>query len=270
VNGSASAPGTTAQSARWDEAVREIETERLAGWRAQSDAANLALIARWLPATGLRGALKTDLFDEACATGLVGALAERADRVSGIDVSAEVVARAGRRNPELRAAVADVRALPFADGEFDCVVSNSTLDHFSEREQFAAALAELARVTAPGGLLLITLDNPLNPLIALRNRLPQRLARGIRSVPYEAGWTCGPRTLRRLLAAAGFEVSTATAIVHAPRVLVARLGARAEAGGRPARWVAGAERLERLPTRYLTGHFIAALATRTGDAAVVG
>jgi SAM-dependent methyltransferase len=49
-------------------------------------------------------------------------------------------------------AVADLTALPFADGSFDACVNIVTLEHVREP---AAALAEMARVLKPGGRLLL-------------------------------------------------------------------------------------------------------------------
>jgi len=71
--------------------------------------------------------------------------------------------------------VADVRQLDFGDNSIELIISNSTLDHFQQAEDIDRSLAELARVLVPGGLLLVTMDNPLNPVIALRNRLPKSL-----------------------------------------------------------------------------------------------
>lgn len=47
--------------------------------------------------------------------------------------------------------VADVVSLPFADSQFDVVVANHMLYHVEERR---AALAEIFRVLAPGGIML--------------------------------------------------------------------------------------------------------------------
>ncbi len=178
-----------------------------------------------------------------------------------------MVREAGERHPGLDAVSADVRALPFASDSFDAIVSNSTVDHLRDEPDAVLALAELARVLRPGGHLVITLDNPVNPLIALRNRLPARAARWLRrDFSYEPGWTCGPRRLRALLESHGFDVRGETAILHGPRALVAVITPSSPAAeARMLHMALRAEALERLPSRYLSAHFIAAHATRNGD-----
>ena len=93
-----------------------------------------------------------------------------------VDLAPTTVQAALNRYHGLRALAADVRRLPFADGDFDTVVSNSTLDHFKTSAELADSIKELSRVLRPGGELYLTLDNPSNPLIALRNALPFRFA----------------------------------------------------------------------------------------------
>jgi SAM-dependent methyltransferase len=224
--------------------------------RAYSDHVNRDLIAAWLPAHVGR-VLKTDVFDEAVADGLYPFLRKRADEVVGIDVSEGAVA-AARRYPDFHAECADVRDLDFADDSFDAVISNSTLDHLETIDVIRAALRELARVLAPGGVLVVSLDNPVNPLVAARNVLPFGALNRLGLVPYTIGATCGPRRLRRLLEEAGLVVDELTAIMHVPRVL-AGLSRRT----RPLpRSLIAAERLARAPTRYLTGQFVAARALK--------
>jgi SAM-dependent methyltransferase len=76
----------------------------------------------------------------------------RPRRLVGVDIDAEAVrqARASAAASGLACEVwlADVRALPFADGAFDLVVDFGTCYHIARR---AAALGEIARVLAPGG-----------------------------------------------------------------------------------------------------------------------
>ena len=154
-----------------------------------------------------------------------------------------------------------MRRLPYEGCAFDAVLSNSTLDHFHSLADVADALRELHRVLAPGGVLLLTLDNLANPLVALRNALPFEWLERIRLVPHYVGATCGPRGLQRLLRQVGFDVDRIGALMHVPRV--AALAGAAVVPKRPLlRFLLGCERLGRLPTRYVTGQFVAARAVK--------
>lgn len=75
----------------------------------------------------------------------------------GIDPTAALIAQARKRDPrgDYREGVAE--KLGFADGAFDLVVSYLTLIDIASLE---AAIAEMARVLAPGGSLLIANLNP--------------------------------------------------------------------------------------------------------------
>ena len=265
--GEAEAPDV--ERAYWDALAGEWgRTRPHALWRAHSDRVNAALLARWLPEGLVGRALKTDVFDEAWSEGLSPMLAARVGQVVGIDLSVRTQAMALGRHPELRGVVADVRRLPFADGAFDVVVSNSTLDHFPSFAEVVVALGELRRVARPGGQVLLTLDNRANPVVALRNALPFGPLRRLGVVPYYVGATCGPRRLRTALAEAGFEAGEVEAVMHCPRAPAVALAGYLEARGTPAarqrylRLMMGFERLAGWPTRFLTGYFVAARATR--------
>jgi SAM-dependent methyltransferase len=239
-------------------------------WRAHSDAVNVALCRQWLPASACGRLLKTDLFDEATGDGLIGALQDRARRVVGVDYALSVAAGARARRRAGDVMVADVRRLPFADHSFDAVVSNSTLDHFAHASDIGRSLRDLHRILVPGGRLILTLDNGSHPLVALRNALPIGLLMRAGLVPYYVGQTLRPAPLADLLERSGFRVVEMTAVLHCPRVLViplARLASRRGSSSAAARWLLHVARLceyaERLPTRFLTGHFVAVLAQRT-------
>ena len=238
-------------------------------WRAHSDALNVALCRRWLSDRTARRLLKTDLFDEAAGIGLWPHLTALAHRVDAIDVS-HSVARRAHAQQRLPAVTADVRHLPFSDGAFDTIVSNSTLDHFDDTAAIADGLRELHRVLEARGRLLLTLDNGANPAVALRNALPQRWLSSIGLVPYRMGHTLRPLAAADLLTKLGFSVLERTAIMHSPRVMMvplARLWDRISDGSNGTnRYLRAIERFEiaeRWPTRFLTGHFVALLAIKT-------
>jgi SAM-dependent methyltransferase len=240
-----------------------------------TDRHQLELTDRWICPTPLEvpsagrqpRLLKTDLFDEVAGRGLVGELVARGWEVTGVDLSPLVVAEAEVRNPGLEAVAADVRSLPFPDDSFDALYSGSTLDHFESGAEIVVALRELARVLRPGGSLVLTLDNPGNPLIWLRNGPLSRVVRRLGIVPYQVGATLHRRRLAAVVRAAGFEIRQMTAVLHCPRAIavalagpVSLLGAKGRAPF--LRMLRACDVLERLPTRWLTGHYLAVHAVR--------
>jgi SAM-dependent methyltransferase len=250
-------------------------------WRRHSDACNSALLERWLPRDAGR-VLRTDLWDEALGEGLYSTLSARARAVVGIDVSKSVVAAAAARYPKLKTVGADVARTPFADRCFDTVVSISTLDHFDSRGEIVAALRELRRVLRPGGLLIVTFDNPGNPVVGVRKLLSPRLLNAVwiriasfakrgGLLPYHVGATLGRRALARTLTQEQFVIEEMRPIVHAPRLIAVVAGRLVEqflgavSGRRYLRALRAFEQLATWPTRYVTGHFVAARATRPED-----
>jgi SAM-dependent methyltransferase len=244
-------------------------------WREHSDAVNASLLRRWLPQQRVGRLLKTDVFDEAFGEGLIPLLRSQADSLICMDVSSWTIGLAKKQHARMGAVRVDVRSLPFKAGKFDVVVSNSTLDHFTSRGDILISLRELSASLRPGGELLLTLDNLVNPAIALRNVLPFRLLHSLGVLPYFVGVTLGPRTVQDMVRKAGLEIVEVRAIMHCPRVLavlIARLierYAKAEAHRRFLRWAMTFERLARWPTRYLTGHFLAVRAVKPFRASVL-
>lgn len=101
------------------------------------------------PAAGDERAL-----DAGCGTGaLTQALAPLVGEVVGIDASPEYLAAAREHAPPNATFVeGDVTALPFDPASFDLTASARVLHHVRRPE---LAVAELARVTKPGGRLLV-------------------------------------------------------------------------------------------------------------------
>lgn len=105
--------------------------------------------------------------DVCCGTGDVAlALARTGAQVTGLDFSPEMLAVARRRARALPAPVdfvqGDALALPFADATFDAVTLSYGLRNLAD---FAAGLAEMARVLRPGGrLVVLDFGKPARPV----------------------------------------------------------------------------------------------------------
>jgi SAM-dependent methyltransferase len=270
--GAMAAAGTGDQDSGqyWDRVATDWQREEfLDGWRGHADAVNLALCARWWPPRQVGRVLKTDLFDEVAGRGLLPTLRTQAGSTFAIDRSFQA-SRAGSRRTGASVVNADVRGLPFAGGVFDLVVSNSTLDHFDDVAQIERAVIEIHRVLAPGGRFILTLDNPANPVVALRNALPFALLHHVGLVPYYVGATLAAPEAQQMLQAAGFRVKETTAVLHCPRApAIAVLGLIRWIGSvgirrRLQSWLMAFERLERAATRQRTGYFVALVADKEG------
>jgi SAM-dependent methyltransferase/uncharacterized protein YbaR (Trm112 family) len=100
-----------------------------------------------------------DLLDLGCNWGRWSiAAARRGYRPVGMDPGLESILPARRiarqLGVEARFLVGDARYLPFREGRFDVVYSYGVLQHFSPADA-KLAIAEAARVVAPGGTVLI-------------------------------------------------------------------------------------------------------------------
>lgn len=125
----------------------------------------LDLIARWADVTNGQRILKTDLFAEAFgAEQFLFDIAQANSNIVGIDISTEIVNQAKRQARRhgvdgSKYLCCDVRQLPFQDSSIDLIISDSTLDHFSDEMDIIVALKELYRVMRVGSTLILTMDN---------------------------------------------------------------------------------------------------------------
>jgi SAM-dependent methyltransferase len=100
------------------------------------------------------------VLDAGCGSGpLMGDLRAKGAAVSGFDLSAAMVDLARERlGEETDLRVADLGApLPYPDDRFDVVVASLSLHYV---EDWASVLAELRRVLAPGGRLVVSIIHP--------------------------------------------------------------------------------------------------------------
>lgn len=141
--------GSTAQRSRkyYDDFSRHYDVGRDRGYHAMVDDLELDVLEPY--ARGRR------LLEAGCGTGLI---LERTARIAseavGVDLSAGMLAHAHARG--LNVVQGSVTALPFADASFDTVCSFKVLAHVPDID---AAFSELARVTRPGGHLVLELYN---------------------------------------------------------------------------------------------------------------
>lgn len=228
-SGNASPP----DRAYWDQVVEQtVDRPGLPVWQQYMKHVYGSLISSWFEDDdGV--ALKTDLFEEAVSA--FPPLADLGANSVGMDTSVTAVRDARHRLGPVsrRLVVADLRQLPLRSGAVSRILSGSSLDHFSCKEDIARGLSELARVARPGAVLILTLDNPHNPIVWLRNALPQAPLRRVGLVPYHVGPTYTRTEAYSALGGLAFSVTDCAYVAHAPRApaiwllsLLARFGNR--------------------------------------------
>ena len=177
-----------------------------------------------LPLSGRR------IFDAGCGDGNVlldlARYGAKRRSLAGIDLLPERVERARTLLPSADIREADAQAIPFPDGAFDLVLAFTLLSSIVDRAARRRVVAEMLRVTAPGGLIVIY-DFWINPF----NRHARSLKRD---------------EVRRLFAGRTVDFRSVTLAPPLVRLLAGRRGG----------WVA-ATVLEMLP--FLRTHFLAAV-----------
>jgi ubiquinone/menaquinone biosynthesis C-methylase UbiE len=116
-----------------------------------------------------------DVLEVGCGTGLVLLrIREFARTARGVDLSPGMLEKARARGLDVQ--LGSATELPFAADQFDVTCSFKVLAHVPEIEK---ALAEMARVTRPGGMVLAEFYNPFS-LRGLAKRLgpPGKIAEG--------------------------------------------------------------------------------------------
>jgi SAM-dependent methyltransferase len=109
------------------------------------------------------------VLDVACGTGLVARLAAEhvgsSGTVTGLDLSPDMIKVARTASPSAIAwHVGDATSLPFADNVYDVVLCQLGLMFMQNRQ---AAVAEMRRVTAPGGRVVVSTPGPIQPLFVI-------------------------------------------------------------------------------------------------------
>lgn len=129
------------------------------------------------------------VLDAGCGTGHFSrVLSDWGAELVSVDVGEGLLSEVGKKC-RTRAVKADVLKLPFPEGSFDLVLCTEVIEHTPDPR---AAVAELCRVLAPKGLLLLTVPNRFwLPLAVLAGRLGLRRYAGYENwVGYDdlPGW----------------------------------------------------------------------------------
>jgi ubiquinone/menaquinone biosynthesis C-methylase UbiE len=139
----------------------------------------LAQVLAWVDEMGLREG--ASVLDAGCGAGLTAvALAQRRLRVHATDAAPAMVESARRQatqtgvSDRVELATADVHELPFGEGTFDLVVALGVIPWLHSPSK---AVDEIARVTRPGGRVIVTFDNAARLNYMLDPRFNRRLGR---------------------------------------------------------------------------------------------
>lgn len=141
----------------WDSSWERVDGDRITDYIDTFDMGTDAMV------TTLRQYGAKNVCDAGCGCGIYALkLAANGFSVSGFDISAHAVAMAQalleKQGYSGDFQTASVLATGYAPGQFDGVISRDVLDHM-ERADAVAAIAELCRITKPGGIVLFTLDS---------------------------------------------------------------------------------------------------------------
>jgi len=180
---------THAAGAYYDDFSVTYEHGRDMGYHRMLDDLEIDIVAPY--------ARDADVLEIGVGTGLIlGRLAPAANSVCGVDVSRGMLAAARARG--LRAVLGSATALPFKDESFDVVCSFKVLAHVPD---IGRALAEIARVTRPGGHMVLEFYNPWSlRYLAKLAAGPQPIGEGRTEADMYTRWD-SPNVIPRLLPA---------------------------------------------------------------------
>lgn len=122
------------------------------------------VVRAWLGSLGRRD---LDIIEVGCGAGWFCPELSRFGRVTGTDLSNEVLARAQKRMPEVTFMAGDFMDLDFGSAAFDVVVTLEVLSHVADQQAFTRKLASHLR---PGGHLMMATQNRF--VLQHLNRIP--------------------------------------------------------------------------------------------------
>lgn len=236
----------------------------------------LQVVLDWTHRLGL--AAGSPVLDAGCGAGhLAVALAQASLAVTASDSSPQMTEHCARSAAaagladRVTVVRADALGLPFADGQFALVCALGLLPWVSDAP---GVVAELARVVAPGGRLIVTADNRrrLNrllepreqPLLAPVKRLRNRALRRRPQPGSVDSYRHTAEEVDAMLAAAGITVELRTTVGYGPFTLLGRDALPDRLGTGLHAWLERASE-RRAPLRRVGWHYVVA-GRRAADA----
>lgn len=130
----------------WNAATREASVEKVCIEQADT-------VLAWL-----RSLDRTDLdiIDVGCGAGWLAPRLTQFGKVTGTDLSDQVLARAAVRAPSVKFVAGDFMNLDFANEAYDVVVSLEVLPHVKDQPAFLAKIAAMLR---PNGYFMLATQN---------------------------------------------------------------------------------------------------------------
>lgn len=158
---------THEQGAHFDSIAHEYDEAIPAHVMEHYHRKRVAVIRAWAPPGG-------KVLDVGCGTGALLKRCAPHFAVYGVDPSGGMLRVLAGPSPDVPLAAADGSRLPFRDGVFHLAYCVAVLHHVIDPSAVKETLAEMVRVTAPGGHVLVWDHNPRNPYWPyLMKRVPQ-------------------------------------------------------------------------------------------------
>lgn len=150
------------------------------------------------------------LLHAGCGSGQVDGDLHAQVQVTAVDISPEALARYSRENPKAHAVKhADILKLPFADASFDGAYNLGVVEHF-EGEDLKTLFKELARVTRPGGKVVVFWPHKLATSAAVLDgihfMMNDVLQRNVRLHPPEPSRVSNRQEAQTAFAEAGLDL----------------------------------------------------------------
>ena len=131
---------------QWNALTREKSVDEVPRRQAE-------VVCGWLNSLGRED---LELMDVGCGAGWLCPMLARFGRVTGTDLSDEVLARAQSRARDVRFVPGDFMSLDFGKNSFDVIVTLEVLSHVTDQRAFLKKLASHLR---PGGHLMLATQN---------------------------------------------------------------------------------------------------------------